>query len=365
MFVAPGLGERVRAVHPPAPSAPAPSGPPRISAPPPREPADAIVVEDLVKVYPDGTRAVQGISFRVRRGEIFGILGPNGAGKSTTIGVLGTLVRPTSGRAFVNGVDVTRHRKAVRSMIGFAMQEAGVDELASGREFLVLQGRLYGLSKATIEKRAAELFKLFELEEAADKRIKSYSGGMKRRIDLASALIHFPKILFLDEPTEGLDPRSRIAMWGALRRLRDKLGTTILLSTHFMDEADRLCDRIAIIDQGRIVAQDTPARLKASVGGQSVVLEYGPAGRAQMETAERLLQQNGSAMRTQRTATELHVYVRDAAEASPRILRALDAGRVPPTSLRIHQPTFDDVYLRYTGRKMEEAEAAAAPGAKR
>ena len=318
-------------------------------------------MEDLKKTYPNGTEAVKGISFRVRRGEIFGILGPNGAGKSTAIGVLGTLVIPTSGKAFVNGLDVRTHRNEIRQIMGFALQEAGVDELASGREFLMLQGRLYGVPKSTIRSRSEQLLKLFELEEAGDKRIKSYSGGMKRRIDLASALIHLPKILFLDEPTEGLDPRSRVTMWNTLKRLRSKLGTTIILSTHYMEEAEKLCDRVAIIDQGRIVVIDSPTNLRASIGGQSVVLDFGPDDPKQLVAAEKALATSGVAKRIQRTPNDLTCYVDSAAASAPKILRILDAAKLPPQSLRIEQPTLNDVYLKYTGRRMEEAEAKQAP----
>ena len=321
---------------------------------------DAVVVEDLRKTYPNGTEAVKGVSFRVRRGEIFGILGPNGAGKSTTIGVLGTLVLPTSGKALVEGLDVLKHRNEIRKLMGFALQEAGVDELATGREFLLLQGRLYGVPKETIRSRGEQLLKLFELEGAGDQRIKSYSGGMKRRIDLASALIHLPKILFLDEPTEGLDPRSRVTTWNTLKRLRTKLGTTILLSTHYMEEAEKLCDRVAIIDQGKIVVIDTPANLRAAIGGQSVILDFGPNDAAQIAQAEQALAKAGVATRIQRSGKDLTCYVESAAAAAPKILRALDAAKIPPTSLRIEQPTLNDVYLKYTGRRMEEAEAKPA-----
>lgn len=320
---------------------------------------DAIVVEDLAKTYPNGTQAVRGISFRVRRGEIFGILGPNGAGKSTAIGMLGTLVRPTRGRAFVDGIDVSRKPMEVRRRIGFAMQEAGVDDLATGREFLALQGRLYGLDSATVKKRATELLRLFEIEGAADKLIKSYSGGMKRRIDLAAALIHLPKILFLDEPSEGLDPRSRYALWATLRRLNKKLGTTILLSTHYMEEADRLCERVAIIDKGAIAVIDSPGRLKASVGGQSVVLDYTNGTGSSVAVAEQALARSGVASRLVRTGNLLNAYVVNAAEAAPKILRTLDAAKAAPASLQIHQPTLDDVYLRYTGKKLETQEVKA------
>lgn len=322
------------------------------------EGGDIIVVENLEKTYPNGTQAVKGVSFRIRQAEIFGILGPNGAGKSTTIGMLGTLVRPTGGHALVDGIDVTKERNEVRKRIGFAMQEAGVDDLATGREFLVLQGRLYGLPKATLAKRAGQLLKLFELEAAADKRISGYSGGMKRRIDLAAALIHFPKILFLDEPSEGLDPRSRLTLWNILRRLRSQLKTTILLSTHYMEEADKLCDRIAIIDQGRIVAQDTPAQLKAGVGGQSLLLEFAQNGAA-AAVAEKALLAAKVSNRVQRTQGGLIVYLQNAAESAPKILRTLEAAKTPASSLQIHQPSLDDVYLKLTGKKLAEADTKA------
>jgi ABC-2 type transport system ATP-binding protein len=227
---------------------------------------DAIVVEDLGKRYRDGTEAVRGISFRVRTGEIFGLLGPNGAGKSTTVGMLGTLVRPTAGRATVAGFDVVQAAKDVRRRIGFAMQDVGVDELATGSEFLVLHARLHGLSRREAQRPAGALIELVGLSEVAGRRMADYSGGMKRRVDLASALIHEPSIVFLDEPTEGLDPHARATIWATLERLNDERGITIVLTTHYMDEADRLCGRIAIIDDGRIVAQGTPDQLKGAPG---------------------------------------------------------------------------------------------------
>jgi ABC-2 type transport system ATP-binding protein len=232
----------------------------------------AIVVDGLVKRYPNGTEAVRGFTLRVRAGEVFGLLGPNGAGKSTTMGMLGTLVRPTSGRITVAGHDVVREPKLVRRRIGFAMQEVGVDDLATGSELLVLHGRLHGLSGREAARRAALLLELFAMQDAARSRLSEYSGGMRRRVDLASALIHLPEIVFLDEPTEGLDPHGRSAIWEALERLNDELGMTVMLTTHYMEEADRLCDRIAIVDHGRIVAEGTPEELKRTHGG-AVTLE--------------------------------------------------------------------------------------------
>ena len=232
---------------------------------------DVIVVEALSKRYPNGTEAVRGVSFGVRSGEVFGILGPNGAGKSTTIGMLGTLVLPSGGRASVAGLDVVAQRREVRRRIGFAMQEVGVDDLATGRELLVLHGRLNGLSRREAARRAALLLELVGLGEQADARMGDYSGGMKRRVDLASALIHLPQVVFLDEPTEGLDPRARAAIWAALAWLREALGMTIVLTTHYMEEADRLCDRIAIVERGRIVVSGTPQELKRAA--RAVTLE--------------------------------------------------------------------------------------------
>src|SRR5918993_936563 len=234
---------------------------------------DAIVVERLEKRYASGTQAVRGISFRVRAGEVFGLLGPNGAGKSTTMGMLGTLVRPTSGRAIVAGHDVVAAPRRVRRSIGFAMQEVGVDDLATGGELLVLHGRLHGLSRREAARRTALLLELVGIGDAARRRMGEYSGGMKRRVDLASALIHLPPVLFLDEPTEGLDPHGRAAIWDALERLKDALGMTVLMTTHYMEEADRLCDRVAIVDRGRIVVEGTPEDLKGELGATDVTLE--------------------------------------------------------------------------------------------
>jgi len=231
---------------------------------------DAIVVERLRKTYPDGTEAVRGVTFQVAAGEAYGLLGPNGAGKSTTVGMLGTLVRPTSGRATIAGYDVEEQPQEVRRRIGFAMQEVGVDAFATARELLVLQGRLHGLRRSESVRRANLLLALVDLTEVAGRRLGGFSGGMQRRVDLAAALMHLPEVVFFDEPTEGLDPRARTAIWDALDQLRRRLGVTVVLTTHYMDEADRLCDRLGIIDRGSIVAEGTPTELKASVGTDSL-----------------------------------------------------------------------------------------------
>lgn len=330
----------------------------------PRRPVGdgVIVAQDLEKTYKDGTRAVRGISFSVRRGEIFGILGPNGAGKSTTIGMLGTLVRPTAGRAYVAGHDVVEDPAAVKPVLGFAMQDVGVDSLATGLEFLVLQGRLHGLARQAANERAWELLRLVGLEDDAKRRISGYSGGMKRKIDLASALIHEPEIIFLDEPTEGLDPRARQDLWKLLERLNQELGATILLSTHYMEEADHLCDRLAIIDEGRIVAEGTPEGLKGSIGEQSIVLEYGEADRtARLDKAQAALEREGG-LRLHRTKSELVVHARNVASIAPRVLKALDNAGVGPDSLHVQKASLDDVYLATTGRSLEEAELAGETG---
>ena len=229
--------------------------------------AAAVQAEALVKHYPGKTgtiEAVRGVDLRVEAGEIFGFLGPNGAGKSTTVRMLTTLLSITSGVARVAGVDVAREPDAVRRLIGVALQEAGLDPRQTGRELLVLQGRLFGLSSGAAAARADVLLELVELEDAADRRIKGYSGGMKRRLDLASALVHEPEVLFLDEPTTGLDPASRLTIWDELRRINER-GTTVFLTTQYLEEADQLCDRLAIIDDGLIVREGTPARLKAEL----------------------------------------------------------------------------------------------------
>jgi ABC-2 type transport system ATP-binding protein len=229
--------------------------------------APAIEAAGLVKTYRgrSGTvEAVRGVDLRVERGEVFGFLGPNGAGKSTTVKMLTTLLSITAGSAHVAGVDVARERDAVRRRIGVALQEAGLDPRQTGRELLQLQGRLFGLADPTAAARAEELLELVELTGAADRRIKSYSGGMKRRLDLASALVHEPDVLFLDEPTTGLDPASRVTVWEEVRRINER-GTTVFLTTQYLEEADQLCDRIAIIDDGRIVCEGTPTDLKAEL----------------------------------------------------------------------------------------------------
>ena len=321
----------------------------------------AIAVEGLVKRYPDGTEAVRGISFTVGTGEVYGMLGPNGAGKSTTIGILGTLVRPTAGRATVAGFDVAAHSKEVRRRIGFTMQEVGVDGVATGRELLMLHGRLHGLSRREAARRADLLLRLVELEAVANQRIGAYSGGMKRRVDLASALIHLPPILFLDEPTEGLDPRARTAIWDTLERLNAALQMTIVLTTHYMEEADRLCDRIGIVDRGLIVAEGTPSELKASTGGQTLSLRYASGSPPELLSRVRAaLLARDDVLGVVTSDSDLSVEVEDAAGVAPELLRVLQHEWAAPQALSIKQPTLEDVYLRSTGRGFGEEEELAA-----
>jgi ABC-2 type transport system ATP-binding protein len=231
------------------------------------DPGTAVQTAGLVKHYPGkagAIEAVRGVDLRIRAGEVFGFLGPNGAGKSTTVRMLTTLLSITAGTAHVAGIDVARDPDAARRRIGVALQEAGLDPRQTGRELLVLQGRLFGLARPAAAARAEELLALVELEDAADRRIKGYSGGMKRRLDLASALVHEPEVLFLDEPTTGLDPASRLTVWEEVRRINGR-GTTVFLTTQYLEEADQLCDRLAIIDGGRIVREGTPDQLKAAL----------------------------------------------------------------------------------------------------
>jgi ABC-2 type transport system ATP-binding protein len=319
-----------------------------------------VEVEDLVKVYPAGTRAVDDVTFRVGAGEFFGFLGPNGAGKTTTIRILATLLRATSGRARVDGIDVASDPGAVRARIGFAMQTVATHPLATGRESLELIGRLYRVPTTELWSRVDELLDLMGLTEVGNRMSGTYSGGMRRRLDLASALVHRPSVLFLDEPTEGLDPQSRSALWDELRRIRDS-GTTMFLTTHYMEEADELCDRIAIIDRGRIVVSGTPGELKRSVGTDTVELRLvtdvgdGVAD-AQDEVARRL---DGFAPLTafERTETGVRLALVEAGTAIPELFRRLEGDGVAIRGLSMSEPTLADVFLRYTGREIRAEEA--------
>ena len=322
-----------------------------------------IEVEELVKVYPGGTRALDGISFSVAVGEFFGFLGPNGAGKTTTIRVLTTLMRATSGTAKVAGHDVLRESAVVRRLIGFASQQVAIDQLSTGRENLELIGRLHRVHGPELRRRVDELLHLMNLTEVARRPAGTYSGGMRRRLDLASALVHRPEVLFLDEPTEGLDPQSRTALWEELERIRDA-GTTMFLTTHYMEEADRLCSRLAIIDDGRIAVTGSPAELKRSIGADTVTVALGTEGvdglgHAQDEVG-RLLEGFEPLGGMERTPHGVSLAVADAHAAVPEILRRLDGNGLRVTELSMTEPTLDDVFMRYTGRRIRD-EAADRP----
>jgi ABC-2 type transport system ATP-binding protein len=319
-----------------------------------------IQVTDLVKVYKGGTRAVDDISFSVGEGEFFGFLGPNGAGKTTTIRILATLLSPTSGSATVAGIDVLAHPGEVRKQVGFAMQTVAVDPLATGRENLELIGRLRRVPGPELQARIDELLVLMKLTESQKKIVGTYSGGMKRRLDLATALLHRPRVLFLDEPTEGLDPQSRVALWEELESV-NRSGTTMFLTTHYMDEADRLCGRIAIVDEGRIVVGGTPAELKRTVGSDVVELQLEADGADDLERQRTSI---GSMLagfepiaEIKPSAGGVQLYISNAAAMIPELVRRLDGNGVRIGALTMHQPSLDDVFLRYTGKTIREEQA--------
>jgi ABC-2 type transport system ATP-binding protein len=327
---------------------------------PAMEPAPVIEVRDLVKVYGE-TRAVDGVSFDVAPGELFGFLGPNGAGKTTTIRILATLLCPTSGAARVAGFDTCTQPREVRRRLGIALQATTLDAFSTGRETLELAGRLHRVPAREIRRRTDELLEMMGLVSAAKKLTGTYSGGMKRRLDLASALMHRPPLLILDEPTEGLDPQSRSALWEELERVNAE-GTTMLLTTHYMEEADRLCTRLAIIDAGKIVVDGTPSDLKAGVGADSVVLQFAPSGGVGDRVAEvrRLLEGMVAADAVGAHPAGVILAVPNAGTAVPELLRRIDGNGLHVAGLQMSQPSLDDVFLKYTGRHIRE-EAADQP----
>ena len=314
-----------------------------------------IVVEDLVKSYPGKVKvtAVDGVNFQVDAGKIFGFLGPNGAGKSTTIKILTTLALPTSGRGMVGGFDVVSQATDVRRVAGVALQDIGIDPLMKSMELLVLQGRLFGASKTEATVRAQELLELVGLSDAIDRRVGTYSGGMRRRLDLAMALVHQPKVLFLDEPTTGLDPVSRRDVWREVRRLNREMGITIFLTTQYLEEADELADMVAIIVGGKIAAEGSPAKLKAAMGEESINLvfenpEIAEKGRASLERMGDRIQLDRDTVR---------LYLSKAAGSIPLVINQLQQVGLSPISLTLTQPTLDDVFLQVTGQRLVASEA--------
>jgi ABC-2 type transport system ATP-binding protein len=307
----------------------------------------AVHADGLVRTFGD-TRAVDGVDLTVERGEIYGFLGPNGAGKSTCVRVLCTLLTPTAGQATVAGFDVRTAAKDVRLRIGVALQDASLDPNQNGDELLRLQGRLYGLTTSEIDRRLRELSTLIDLGDALGHRIKTYSGGMRRRLDLAAALMHNPEVLFLDEPTTGLDPVSRLRVWDEVRRLNAE-GITIFLTTQYLEEADALADRVGIIDRGRLIAEDTPAELKRSLGSDVIVADVG--GDAERATAA--LTALPGVDRIERHGDELTIRAQDGAALLSPLAVALDASGVPVRSLTMRTPTLDDVFLQLTGAHLQ------------
>lgn len=324
--------------------------------------SDIITVKGLVEVYSDGTKAVDNISFNVKEGEFFGFLGPNGAGKSTTIKILTTLLRKTSGSVIVAGHDIDTEAADIRKIIGVQSQDTTVDGDLTGRENLMLQGHFQQLESSKIKERISELLKLVELESAADKRARNYSGGMKKRLDLATALIHEPKLLFLDEPTTGLDPQSRTAIWTYLEKL-NKEGTTVFLTTQYLEEADRLCKRLSIIDFGKIVASGTPAELKREVGADSIKVELENCEKDKPQAKE-LLESMTGVTEVMETPDEcLVVYAKNAGLLIADIVRALDSSDIRLTSVTFSSPSLDDVFIRHTGRRIRAEGLVKAPSA--
>ncbi len=318
-----------------------------------------IEVNNLKKIYPDGTEAVKGITFHIQRGEFFGFLGPNGAGKSTTIKMLITLLDKTAGEARVLGFDISQEAQEIRRRIGYAAQETGVDDDLTGWENLDLQGRLYHLPAHRLEQRVRELLELMDLTEDADRPAGAYSGGMRKRLDLATALINEPEILFLDEPTTGLDPQTRANLWKYLEKLNKEEGLTIFLTTHYMEEADRLCDRLAIIDHGELIAEGSPADLKAELGGDVISLRFRLNGRppqVETEQASTLLRELDFIREISPVEQGLNVIVKEGGSAVPIVLKALERAGIEIEKLSLTSPTLDDVFLRYTGHSIRNEE---------
>jgi ABC-2 type transport system ATP-binding protein len=313
----------------------------------------AIEANDLTKTYPPDVRALDGLSLAVASGTIFGLLGPNGAGKSTTVRILTTLSRPDSGAARVAGLDVLAQPVRVRHAIGVVGQKHGLDPEATGRENLVLQGELYGITGRELRRRAAESLERFGLADAADRQAKTYSGGMQRRLDVAMGLIHRPQVLFLDEPTTGLDPEARVDMWHEIERLAREERMTILLTTHYLEEADRLASGLAIVDRGRIVAEGTPDQLKAELEGDTIQVELADPDHA---AAQRALEDVAGVGQASIDGRTLRARARNGAIAIPAVLTALDAHGVTAASVTLARPSLDDVYLRHAGRTFDRAE---------
>ena len=318
----------------------------------------AIEIEELTKTYRGGVEALRGVSFAVNPGEIFGLLGPNGAGKSTTVRILATLSEPTGGIARVCGTGVTEDPAEVRRRIGYVAQHSGVSTMATGRENLVLQGHLFRMPGREVRRRADELLEFMGLSDASNRLVRTYSGGMRRRLDIAMGLMHRPEVLFLDEPTAGLDPESRSALWEEISRLSYEEGLTILLTTHYLEEADHLAHRLAVIDEGKVVESGTPDELKSALQGDTVSVEVETEEHANKGVAT--LEQLDGVNNVLVEDKTLHARVRDGARAVPAVLAVLEKSGMTAGSVTLSRPSLDDVYLKATGRSFHRAETEAA-----
>lgn len=313
-----------------------------------------VEAEGLCKTYKGGVRALDGLGFSVTPGSVFALLGPNGAGKTTTMRILTALSRPDRGRAVVAQIDVLRQPGRVRSVIGVVSQHSGAVGMLTGQENLTMQGKLYGMHGAKLRFRVAQLLDQFGLAEAARRQARTYSGGMRRRLDVAMVLVHRPAVLFLDEPTTGLDPEGRADLWSVLTGLAAEAGTTILVTTHYLEEADQFADTIAIVDQGQIVAEGTSDELKAGLHGDSVLLELADAALAGQ--AEKALAEIPRVRQVTADGTLVRARVDDGPRSLPAVLAGLEASGVPVMSVAVARPSLDDVYLRHAGRSFRQAE---------
>ena len=313
----------------------------------------AIEAAGLTKTYPKGVRALDELSFAAEAGTVFALLGPNGAGKTTAVKILTTLTRPDAGRAIVAGIDVVTQPDRVRRTIGTVSQAAGVDIRATGRENLRLQGQLYGLRGRDLEQRIGEQLEAFGLSDAADRIARGYSGGMQRRLDIAMALIHDPQVLFLDEPTTGLDPEVRADMWQEISGLATEQGKSVLLTTHYLEEADQLASQVAIVDRGKVVAEGTPDELKRELRGDAIHIELETVANGAVHAA---LGDLAGVREVTVDGQLVRARADDGGRAVPTVLQALEAHGVAVSSVQVRRPSLDDVYLKYAGRTFEEAE---------
>ena len=322
--------------------------------------SEIINVKDLVLTYSDGTKAVQDISFSVREGEFFGFLGPNGAGKSTTIKVLTTLLHKTAGTISIAGLDIEIQAREIRKLIGVQSQETSVDPELTGRENMILEGNLQQMHGKELEERVDYLLEVVGLKDAAGKRAGRYSGGMKKRLDLGSTLVHRPKILFLDEPTTGLDPQSRAAVWSYLEELNKKEAITIFLTTQYLEEADRLCQRLCIVDGGKIVAQGSPAELKAEIGADAITITMkdskGKSDDSVRAIGRQIVSTLPNVVNVMDSGDGLTIYAKDGAYFIPDLVRAFDKSNIKLVSINLSSPTLDDVFLKHTGKRIRVEE---------